>query len=671
MTHEDITARLDKADEHLQKSEYALAEKLANDVLASGVVGKGEEARMLNILGECCTRTTRFDEALIHHGKALVTAEAALNLSLQSRAMNGVARTRYYKRDDLAMALQDAEHALLLAERGADKKQQIAALTIIGCALKELDDSPRALHHHTRALALAEEIEDVNSVLWNLGNVAEMHLEIGSYTDARNYLDRALALAEERGDKRQMAKNLLGFGILYFRTADYPLSLDYDERCLALAEELGDKNMIAISLGNIGTVHHQLADYSRTLDYYDRALVHFEEIRNRVEVANTTQNIGLLYLYLDDYPRALTYLDRALTTAEDIGNKRIVAIALGNIASVYSEQSDYDRAIEYSKRALDLSSQLADPRPVGYWMHVIARTQHKQGNFDIAFRDYLDTLHYRREVLKSNQNIADTLLGLGRLLIDQEKTEEGLERLREAMELATELGEKEIASEAHKELADTYEKNGDLAKAFEHHKMYYALNKEIFSEESRKSVEKFNMRVAVAAMESEKEVQRLKAERSESILRLKERDLANTASSLAAQTELLGNFRADLRKIVLRPDRYEPEDIIKQVRAKLKELPCEMIDFSKFEGQFATVHPEFRARLETTYPELTPQEVKMCMLIHVNLKTPAIARLMCLSERTVEDHRANIRKKMKLDRSDDLAKHLRTIDGISPGRDGR
>src|SRR4051812_39172716 len=108
----------------------------------------------------------------------------------------------------------------------------------------------------------------------------------------------------------------------------------------------------------------------------------------------------------------------------------------------------------------------------------------------------------------------------------------------------------------------------------------------------------------------------MKAQQAEASPRPNERELANTASSLGAQTELLSNFRTDLRKSGQRPDQYEPETVIKQVRERLKELPCEMIDFGKFEAQFATVHPEFRAKLELTYPELSPAEVRMCMLLH-------------------------------------------------------
>jgi tetratricopeptide (TPR) repeat protein len=194
--------------------------------------------------------------------------------------------------------------------------------------------------------------------------------------------------------------------------------------------------------------------------------------------------------------------------------------------------------------------------------------------------------------------------------------------------------------------------------ALGNHEKAYEYSKKVISLKEEVSKAKF-----AGQLKYQEILQKESAEKTAEILRLKERELANMASSLAAQTELLGDFRADLRKIVLRPDKYEPEEVIKQVRAKLKELPCEMIDFGKFEAQFATVHPEFRARLEMKYPELTPQELKICMLMHVNLQTAAIARLTCLSERTVDNHRFNIRKKMSLKTEDNLKEHLRKLDG--------
>ena len=657
----DVAALLDRADEHLDKAEYPQAEKLANEVLASSPLRKENEARAHCILGGCFVNAMLYEEAERHYENAFTSSGSASDFSLQSRSLIGMAFMQGYILGDRTTALHTAERSLEFAVRAQDKKWQAWALVWMGEYLDPTDHN-LALEYQTRALALAEESGDNRTIAGVLCNIGKQSTTKGDYHSALEYLMRALPLAEETGAKDFLANIVINIGGVYFYLGDYPRVLEFFQRALSIWEKIGTKREIASALNNIGSLYGSIADYAQALDYNFRALMMLQEAGVKPGIS-LLGSIGVTYLRLSDYSRALDYSSLALARAEEIGDKESVAHNLGNIGTIYCELSDYPRALEYLSRALDLSVQIGSLRLAPHWMSWIAITQEKLGNHDAAYQGFVDTLRYRREVLKSNDGVAGTLIELGRVLIEYEKPEEGLARLKEGLHLADEVGEKYISLGAHKEFANAYARLGDMAKAFEHQSRYIALDKEIFSEESRKKVEQFNFRVAIANKERDAELAKLRAEQAEAALRLKERDLANTASSLAAQTELLGNFRADLRKIVLRPDRYEPEDILRQVKAKLKELPCEMIDFSKFEGQFATVHPEFRARLETTYPELTPQEVKMCMLIHVNLQSAAIARLMCLSERSVEGHRLNIRKKFGLTKEQSLADALRKIDG--------
>jgi DNA-binding CsgD family transcriptional regulator len=48
----------------------------------------------------------------------------------------------------------------------------------------------------------------------------------------------------------------------------------------------------------------------------------------------------------------------------------------------------------------------------------------------------------------------------------------------------------------------------------------------------------------------------------------------------------------------------------------------------------------------------------MCSLLRMNLRSSEIARLFCLSERSVEGHRTHIRGKVKLKRGEDLMQYL-------------
>ena len=92
----------------------------------------------------------------------------------------------------------------------------------------------------------------------------------------------------------------------------------------------------------------------------------------------------------------------------------------------------------------------------------------------------------------------------------------------------------------------------------------------------------------------------------------------------------------------------EPIATLRKIKEKLKDLPCESIDWLKFEKEFAAVHPEFRKLLKSKHPSLTAQEARLCLLLRVGMKSHEAARLMCISERGVESHRANIRRKLGL-----------------------
>ncbi len=54
---------------------------------------------------------------------------------------------------------------------------------------------------------------------------------------------------------------------------------------------------------------------------------------------------------------------------------------------------------------------------------------------------------------------------------------------------------------------------------------------------------------------------------------------------------MLARFRDDLRRVVREVG--EPLNALQKVKEKLKELPCEQIDWTKFEAKFTGAHPEF------------------------------------------------------------------------------
>ncbi len=651
---------LDNAEAHLAKNEFAQAEKLAGKVVSSASAtpdSKRSSAQALCILGACCSATNCVSEALGHFEKAIALAEATASPAIQARALNGMA---ILQRGDQPTAKITAERALKLAEEAGDKPQQARALNILGSLNTDLANYLNALEYYVRALARAEEIGDTKSVAAYLGNIGNVHRILGDYSRATDYFARALAIAERLPDKILIERNLHLMGEVHSTLANHERALEFLGRALLLAEQLGNKVNVESLYISIGIVHSSLADYARALDYYDRALTLAEETGDKFGYAACLDNIGTVYWNRADYPRALDYFSRALAIAEEIGAKTLIANNLGNTGIVHKDSGDYVSALECLGQALRISEETGDKSQTGHWMHGIACARRKLGHYDAARQGFLDTLVHRKEVLQTNEGVAETLLELGAMLREQGETEAGLARLTEALQLAVDLGEKKYAAQAHREIAEACSTLGETARAFEHFKLYHQLDKEVFSEESQKRIELFHIRAAVADKEREAELLRLRADRSE-------HDLATSTMQLLEQTELLSKFRNDLFDILRRVPTAQPSAsgtegewgrAIRDLKEKVKDLPSKSIDWTKFEAQFASVHPDFKAKLLEKYPALTRQELKMCQLARLGIKTTEMARLLCLSERTVDSHRLNLRKKVGLSKDQSLSKFL-------------
>jgi DNA-binding CsgD family transcriptional regulator/tetratricopeptide (TPR) repeat protein len=138
-----------------------------------------------------------------------------------------------------------------------------------------------------------------------------------------------------------------------------------------------------------------------------------------------------------------------------------------------------------------------------------------------------------------------------------------------------------------------------------------------------------------------------------------ERDLSQTTSQLVLRTELLTKFRDEINRILR--DGIDPTLTVKEIRQKLKSLPVEEMNWTTFDTQFTSVHPEFASHLMIRYPDLSPAEIRLCKLLRLNLKSSEIARLFSLSERTIETQRFAVRRKLGLKRTDSVADALATI----------
>lgn len=146
---------------------------------------------------------------------------------------------------------------------------------------------------------------------------------------------------------------------------------------------------------------------------------------------------------------------------------------------------------------------------------------------------------------------------------------------------------------------------------------------------------------------TEKEIIRLKNEKLESEIQVKNSELASTTLNLIQKGETLVKVKEEFvrMKKVAEIDK-ESEDYKKIIRMlgedKMKK------DWAQFALHFDKVHSDFLVTLKSHYPNLTPSELKLCAYLRLNLASKEIAQIMNISIKSVELARYRLRKKLHL-----------------------
>jgi len=80
-----------------------------------------------------------------------------------------------------------------------------------------------------------------------------------------------------------------------------------------------------------------------------------------------------------------------------------------------------------------------------------------------------------------------------------------------------------------------------------------------------------------------------------------------------------------------------------------------------FEKQFVEMDPVFYRELNERFDSLTPNERKLCAFLKLNLTTKEISEITQQSTRAIEVARYRLRKKMNLDRKENLVSYISKI----------
>lgn len=444
-----------------------------------------------------------------------------------------------------------------------------------------------------------------------------------------------------------------------------------------------------IVLSQMGYYLSRSGQYAEGIQFLQEASDSLREVRTELDSTMTDGAIKLLgnlsnmYVRINLFKEADERNREALEMSREKAPHRFPDL-LRMRSNIYSNQNNLDSALVYLNRAIAASSLVPDPQ-LRHANEVIC--ENAKAYFFIEHHEsYPDSVHRAIRALERNlefmrhdRNTPRFLLGRGYTLTG--KPDIGLKMMEESVDSYRKNEMQEEVEWALRILADAYVETGRGEKL---RKIY---NESVTLRDTMASRLKAD---ALVGVDFRYRTSELKAEKAllESNLRMqRQRNLYMIIIAIVVIAGLVIYFvnRNRMHRFKIIQDQDSIRDLIKersQLNEKIEELnetlrnmPVSeseeppMLDFvilsqddeMKFRKAFERLHPGFVGMLRKKYPNLTPGNEVICMLIRLNRTTNEIALALGISRDSVMKARYRLRSRFNIPKDVDLNSYIQKL----------
>jgi len=474
-----------------------------------------------------------------------------------------------------------------------------------------------------------EEQKKFSSVLNIIGAIYE---ETGLWNEALELYMNSLQVCNAIGYDAGKAKVYNNIGKLYYSRNDLARAETLFSQAVAINKKLDIRAELFNNYNNIGGIYLKRNDPKKALEYTLMAMNQLNTDRDFFDLAIAYSNIGNLYQNMGNYPVALTYYQQAASLQEKKSFQSSLIRSYLSIASLNEVMNDNIKAAEYLDRSLKLAYASSNPSQEMIVLLEAARFYKKTGNPRLASDLYDSYVHL-------NDSLA-ALNGLAKIqqiqavydVINKEKDNKILQQKINLQQLA--IQRQRIAI---------------LAVIL----IFLLLAFLLFNlQRNRKLERKRNRLIACQAEtlhQNEKEILLQKEDTLKRELDYKNRQLTSHTLNLARNNECIAKISSELKQLLLElsPRDKERSERIKKMLSDLQQHSAGY-DWEEFRLYFQEVHQSFEKNLTEAFPDLSPNDKKICALLRLGLTTKDISSITFRELRSVESARNRLRKKLGL-----------------------
>ncbi|MDY0026481.1 MAG: tetratricopeptide repeat protein [Lentimicrobium sp.] len=520
--------------------------------------------------------------------------------------------------------------------------------------------------------------------------LSNSYLSSYRYDSALFYLNKADDLAQKLDVHTYDFNTYTMFGKLFTQSGNYSLALQYQFKVLKLLDELTMKAYDTLDIekkyatlyADFGSSYFYNENPSKGLDYYKKSYEIIKSLNQRYpghpledELLILQINIGAAYIGMQDYDQALDYFRQALKMNENIKNKVYNGVLFNNIGIIFKEKDSCDEAFPYYEKALAIRKQLKDTSGMAQVLNNLGNCYQITGDYLQAIDCYKTAIDFSRKSKSLNSEmLAASSLSMAYEEIKDYKEALSMHQLFKQLHDSL-INIEEIQKTAGLELQYIYEKQikeKELEKEIllarkERKSLIYLIIAGVFLFSFLTAIllyrnQRIKMRqVKLVQQHLELEQQNLKLE-SQNLkldLELRNKELATHVMYLVNKNEFIASITEKLltiRPLLLPENKVWVQEIIREMKTNIDNTV-----WSEFEIRFQQVHEDFYKKLSEAYPDLTPNETKLCAFLRLNMTTKDISAITFQSIKSIQVARGRLRKKMGITRDDNLVTMLQQL----------
>ena len=166
-----------------------------------------------------------------------------------------------------------------------------------------------------------------------------------------------------------------------------------------------------------------------------------------------------------------------------------------------------------------------------------------------------------------------------------------------------------------------------------------------------KLIDENNQKMELVELRNSEKLIQLENQNLEENIQSKNRELAIATMAIVKKNQFLKAILQDLENLDSNP-------LVTRVIRVLKRNSKKDDDWQFFKEAFDNSDKDFLKNLKLVHPKLTPNDMRLCAYLRLNLSSKEIAPLFNISAKSVEIKRYRLRKRMGLGRVDNLVDYI-------------